>query len=91
MPTLIAYANSCISRIQNSNKIGISSIDVVGRLYQLFLHTNCSRLHPRMRSPSLMQLDALPAILSHKLEHVVSEDEISGIDAVGRLTTYDFI
>lgn len=38
-----------------------------------------------MRSPSLMQLDALPAILSHKLEHVVSEDEISGIDAVGRL------
>lgn len=32
-----------------------------------------------------MQLDALPAILSHKLEHAVSEDEISGIDAVGRL------
>lgn len=44
-----------------------------------------------MRSPSLMQLDALPAILSHKLEHVVSEDEISGIDAVGRLTSYSSI
>lgn len=53
-----------MSRIQNSNEIEINSINVVGRLYQSFLYTNCSRLHPRMRFPTFMQLDALPAILS---------------------------
>lgn len=41
----------------------ISSVDVVGRLCQLFLHTKC-RLHSRTRFPTLMQLDALPAIPS---------------------------